>query len=193
MHGGFGYRGIEGMVEAAKYARENNIPYLGLCLGMHVMVIEYARYVLNSCEPNSGEFDQDTCYPVIDLLKDQREVAGKGGTMRLGVYPCHLMKGTKASAAYKEQVINERHRHRFEFNNTFRAMLEEAGLTASGLSPDGSLVEITEVAGHPWMVGTQFHPEFKSRLDRPHPLFRDFIGVAKKVFREGAQPPLPLG
>ncbi len=190
--GGFGIRGIEGMVIAARYARENEIPYLGLCLGMHVMVIEYARYALDSAEPNSTEFELETPYPVIDLLPEQRQVKEKGGTMRLGVYPCHLVKDTRAAAAYGEPVVYERHRHRFEFNNDFRETLERAGMVFSGLSPEGRLVEISEVGGHPFMVGCQFHPEFRSRPNRPHPLFRDFIGVAKGVLREGAQPPLPL-
>jgi len=190
--GGFGVRGIEGMVIAARYARENKIPYLGLCLGMHVMTIEYARHVLKSPEPNSTEFDLETPYPVIDLLPGQRRVKEKGGTMRLGTYPCHLVEGTKAASAYGEQVVYERHRHRFEFNNDFREILERAGMVFSGLSPEGSLVEVGELRDHPFMVGCQFHPEFRSRPNRPHPLFRDFIGVAKGVLREGAQPLLPL-
>ncbi len=190
--GGFGYRGIEGMVETAKYAREQRIPYLGLCLGMHVMVIEFARWLLNSSQPNSSEFDADTPYPVIALLPQQRDVEEKGGTMRLGIYPCHLVPGTRADAAYQQPLTYERHRHRFEFNNSFREMLEKAGLIASGLSPDGHLVEISEIAQHPWMVGTQFHPEFRSRPDFPHPLFRHFIAAAKGMLREGAQHPLPL-
>ena len=190
--GGFGVRGIEGMVIAARYARENKIPYLGLCLGMHVMTIEYARHVLKSPEPNSTEFDLETPYPVIDLLPGQRRVKEKGGTMRLGTYPCHLVEGTKAASAYGEQVVYERHRHRFEFNNDFREILERAGMVFSGLSPEGSLVEVGELRDHPFMVGCQFHPEFRSRPNRPHPLFRDFIGVAKGVLREGAQPLLPI-
>jgi CTP synthase len=191
--GGFGYRGIDGMIETVRYARENRIPYLGLCLGMQVMVIEFARHMLGSDEPNSTEFDRDTPYPVIDLLPEQRQTQEMGGTMRLGIYPCHLVPGTKAGLAYEEPVVYERHRHRFEFNNHFRDMLEKAGLVASGLSPDGNLVEISELADHPFMVGTQFHPEFRSRPNRPHPLFRELIAAAKEVFREGAQPPLPLG
>ena len=190
--GGFGIRGIEGMVNAARYARENKIPYLGLCLGMHVMVIEFARYVLGSRAPNSTEFDLETPYPVIDLLPEQRNVMDKGGSMRLGGYPCHLVKGTRAAAAYGEPVVYERHRHRLEFNNDFRETLEQAGMVYSGLSPEGKLVEIIEVRDHPWMVGTQFHPEFRSRPNRPHPLFRDLIGVAKGVLRDGDQRPLPL-
>jgi CTP synthase len=190
--GGFGIRGIEGMVKAARYAREHELPYLGLCLGMQVMVIEYARHILCSAEPNSTEFAADTCYPVIDLLPEQRQISGKGGTMRLGSYPCRLLAGTQAAAAYKVPVVYERHRHRFEFNNDFRGDLERAGLIPSGLSPDNRLVEIEELRDHPWMMGTQFHPEFTSRPNRPHPLFRDFIGVAKEVLREGDQRPLPL-
>jgi CTP synthase len=190
--GGFGYRGIEGMVKAVRYAREHEVPYLGLCLGMQVMVVEYARYVFNSNEPNSTEFAPDTPYPVIDLLPEQRGVEKKGGTMRLGTYPCYLVEGTHAAAAYKQPVVYERHRHRFEFNNDFRYTLEEAGLIASGLSPDGRLVEIVELRDHPWMVATQFHPEFKSRPNRPHPLFCEFIRAAKQTLREGAQHPLPL-
>lgn len=190
--GGFGIRGIEGMVRAARYAREQELPYLGLCLGMHIMVIEYARHILHSGEPNSTEFAVDTRYPVIDLLPEQRQVKEKGGTMRLGSYPCHLLAGTQAAAAYQVPVVYERHRHRFEFNNDFRGDLERAGLIPSGLSPDERLVEIEELRDHPWMIGTQFHAEFTSRPNRSHPLFRDFIGVAKGVLREGDQRPLPL-
>jgi len=190
--GGFGFRGIEGMVRAATYARNNEIPYLGLCLGMHVMVIEFARYILGSNEPNSTEFNASTPYPVIDLLPDQKNKKNKGGTMRLGNYPCQLINGSHAAEAYGQSLIYERHRHRFEFNNKFRAQLEEKGLVYSGLSPDGKLVELCELTNHPWMVSCQFHPEFSSRPNRPHPLFRDFIGAAKEVLREGAQPSLPL-
>ncbi len=190
--GGFGVRGIEGMVKAASYARNNEIPYLGLCLGMQVMVIEFARYVVGSNEPNSTEFDASTHYPVIDLLPEQKKVKTKGGTMRLGNYPCQLIDGSRAAKAYRESLVHERHRHRFEFNNEFRSLLEEAGMVYSGLSPDGKLVEVCELANHPWMVSCQFHPEFNSRPSRPHPLFRDFIGVAKDTLREGAQPSLPL-
>lgn len=190
--GGFGIRGIEGMIKAARYARNNNIPYLGLCLGLHVMVIEFARYVLNSDKANSTEFDESTPYPVIDLLPDQHNVDSKGGTMRLGDYPCKLVNGSHAAIAYGQELVNERHRHRYEFNNEFRSQLQEKGLIYSGLSPDGRLVEICELADHPWMLSCQFHPEFASRPSRPHPLFRDFIGVAKDVLREGAQPSLPF-
>ncbi len=193
MPGGFGIRGIEGMIRAATYAREHKVPYLGLCLGMQVMVIEYARHVLKSSDPNSTEFNPSTHYPVIDYLPEQRSVKDKGGTMRLGNYPCHLMPGTRALEAYEGQgLVEERHRHRYEFNNQFRDILEKAGLIYSGLSPDGKLVEICELADHPWMVGCQFHPEFGSRPNRPHPLFRGFINSARNTMIEGAQPSLPL-
>jgi len=190
--GGFGVRGIEGMIVAARYARENGIPYLGLCLGMQVMVIEYARHVLSLNEANSTEFDEQTPYPVIDLLPGQRGTEDKGGTMRLGAYPCHLVKGSKAAMAYGEDLVFERHRHRFEFNNAFRDTLESAGMLLSGLSPDGQLVEISELRDHPFMMGTQFHPEFHSRPNRPHPLFHQFIAAAKEALLEGDQRPLPL-
>jgi len=190
--GGFGVRGIEGMIKAATYARENNIPYLGLCLGMQVMVIEFARHVLGSDEPNSTEFDPGTRYPIIDLLPDQKGKRIKGGTMRLGNYPCQLVNGSRAAQAYGQELIQERHRHRYEFNNKYREQLGKAGMVFSGLSPDGRLVELCELTEHPWMVSCQFHPEFGSRPGRPHPLFRDFIGVAKEVLREGVQPPLPI-
>jgi len=190
--GGFGYRGIEGMVVAARYAREHKVPYLGLCLGLHVMVVEFARHVFGTEEPNSTEFSPHTSYPIIDLLPEQRVVEGKGGTMRLGTYPCHIIEGTRAAAAYSQGVVHERHRHRFEFNNNFRYTLEEAGLIASGLLANGDLVEIVELRDHPWMLASQFHPEFKSRPDCPHPLFREFIRAAKETLREGAQHPLHL-
>ena len=190
--GGFGYRGIEGMVSAANYARQNNIPYLGLCLGMQVMVIEFGRYALGSNQANSTEFDPHTPYPVIDLLPDQHKISDMGGTMRLGTYPCHLVPMTKAAEAYGAAVVYERHRHRFEFNNLFRESLEQKGLIASGLSPDNRLVEIVEVKNHPWMVACQFHPEFKSRPNSPHPLFASFVGAAKETLVEGAQVTLPL-
>ncbi len=188
--GGFGDRGIEGKILAARYARERRVPYLGLCLGMQVMVIELARKATGSDGPHSAEFDPQTRYPVIDLLPEQRGVSDKGGTMRLGAYPCELVPGTRAAKAYGVSRVMERHRHRFELNNEYRALLSEAGLIFCGLSPDGRLVEIAEIADHPWMVGSQFHPEFKSRPDRPHPLFRDFVGAAKKFLREGCWPPL---
>ena len=192
--GGFGERGIEGMIKTARYARLNKIPYLGLCLGMQVMVIEFARDVFKSVSVNSTEFDPDPTYPVIDLMPDQKNIASKGHTMRLGNYPCKLIPGTLAYKAYQQDVvlIQERHRHRFEYNNDFRQALQEKGLVLSGISPDERLVEICEVKDNPWMVGCQFHPEFGSRPNRPHPLFRDFIGAAKDILREGDQPKLPL-
>jgi len=175
---GFGPRGVEGKIRAARYARENRIPYLGLCLGMQVAVIEFARHVLQSQEPNSTEFDETTNHPVIDIMPDQRDVADKGGTMRLGVWPCRIVNDTRTAAAYGQPIIYERHRHRYELNNEYREALVNAGMVLSGLSPDGRLVEMVELRDHPWFVGSQFHPEFKSRLDRPHPLFCDFIGAA---------------
>ena len=190
--GGFGSRGVAGMVDAALYARENKIPYLGLCLGLQVMVVEYARNVLGLEGANSSEIDPDTPYPVIDIMPEQRSVTDKGGTMRLGNYPCQLLEGSIAHGAYREPLIHERHRHRFEVNNAYRESLESEGLLAGGVSPDGKLVEITEVSGHPFMVGVQFHPEFLSRPNRPHPLFEEFVAAAKVTLREGAQPPLPL-
>nr|MBC7245497.1 CTP synthase [Chloroflexota bacterium] len=176
--GGFGYRGIEGKIIAARYAREHKKPYLGLCLGMQVMVIELARHVLGSDEPNSTEFDPSTKYPVIDLMPEQRAITDMGGTMRLGVYPCQMVPGTKVAAAYGEPLVYERHRHRFELNNQYRDLLASAGMVFSGLSPDGRLVEIVELRDHPWMVGCQFHPEFRSRPGKPHPLFSGFVEAA---------------
>ena len=173
--GGFGSRGIEGKVRACHYARENRVPYLGLCLGMQVMCIEFARHIYNSEEPNSTEFDHSTAYPVIDLMPDQRSIADMGGTMRLGLYPCALKPGTRAANAYATDSVDERHRHRFEFNNTYREAFEKAGMVFSGVSPDNRLVEIAELAEHPFMLATQFHPEFLSRPNRPHPLFQAFL------------------
>jgi CTP synthase len=183
--GGFGERGIEGMILAARYARTQKIPYLGLCLGMQVMCVELARHTLESDEPNSTEFNPATRYPVIDLMPDQRGISDLGGTMRLGHYPCQLVPETIAARAYDTELISERHRHRFEFNNAFREMLAKAGMTYSGLSPEGTLVEIAELREHPFMLGSQFHPEFKSRPDRPHPLFREFVRAAME--RDGRQ------
>ena len=173
--GGFGYRGIEGMLVAARYARENKIPYFGLCLGMQCLVIEFARHVAELKKANSTEVDENTPYPVIDLMPEQRSIADLGATMRLGHYPCVLKENTKSYDAYQQPIILERHRHRYELNNQYRPQLEAAGLCFSGLSPDDSLVEIAEVPGHPWMVGSQFHPEFQSKPLDPHPLFREFI------------------
>ncbi|MFQ5594031.1 MAG: CTP synthase [Anaerolineae bacterium] len=178
--GGFGHRGIEGKIAAARYAREHQMPYLGLCLGMQIMVIELARHALGSEEANSTEFNHRTPHPVIDLLPEQRGISDMGGTMRLGAYPCRVRRNTRAWSAYGQELISERRRHRFEVNNEYRATLEQAGLIVSGTSPDGKLIEIAEIADHPWMLGSQFHPEFKSRPNRPHPLFRDFVGAAKQ-------------
>jgi CTP synthase len=193
--GGFGYRGIEGKIAAARFAREHRIPYLGLCLGMQVMVIELARHFLGSDEPNSTEFDIKTQYPVIDLMADQRDISEMGGTMRLGLYPCRLVPGTRAAEAYAEAfpelggeaVIQERHRHRFEVNNAYRELLTQAGMVFSGLSPDGRLVEIGELADHPFMLGCQFHPEFKSRPTRPHPLFQAFVKATIEQQKRAAE------
>jgi CTP synthase len=179
--GGFGERGVEGKVEAARWARENNVPYLGLCLGMQVMVVEAARTALGTDAVNSTEFDPETPNAVISLLSEQEGIEDKGGTMRLGSYPCHLVSGSRAQQAYGADDIRERHRHRYEFNNRYREPLAEFGLVASGLSPDGSLVEVCEIRDHPFMVGTQFHPEFRSRPDRPHPLFRELIRTAREI------------
>ena len=180
--GGFGSRGIEGKIKAATFARENKVPYLGLCLGMQVMVIEFARNVLNHKDANSSEFDRSTTAPIIDLMPEQHDVTEKGGTMRLGLYPCHLVPGTKAREAYQTDIVQERHRHRFELNNDFRPELKAAGMVCSGVSPDNHLVEITEIKDHPFMLGTQFHPEFLSRPNRAHPLFSAFIkAVCERV------------
>ena len=178
--GGFGSRGIEGKIMAACYAREKKVPYLGLCLGMQVMCIDFARGVLNHEDANSSEFDRGTEYPVIDLMLDQRGITDMGGTMRLGLYPCELQEGTKAAAAYGEEKVDERHRHRFEFNNAYKRDFEKGGMVFSGMSPDGKLVEISEMKDHPFMVGSQFHPEFLSRPMKPHPLFVGFIKAAKE-------------
>jgi CTP synthase len=190
--GGFGHRGIEGKIAAAGYARRQGVPYLGLCLGMQCATIEFAREVLYAPDANSTEFDPRTSAPVIDLMADQRDIYEKGGTMRLGAYPCQLIPGTRSAEAYQEDLVHERHRHRFEFNNRFRDALKAAGLVIAGTSPDGRLVEIAELADHPWFVGTQFHPEFRSRPTRPHPLFRDFVGAAIRTVPEGGQYPLPM-
>jgi len=176
--GGFGSRGIEGKIAAAHYARENQIPYLGLCLGMQVMVIEFGRHVLGTEDANSTEFDRNTSHPVIDLLPEQRGIGEMGGTMRLGLYPCDLVEGTLARTVYQTDSVNERHRHRYEFNNTYREILAEHGMVYSGLSPDRRLVEIAELSDHPFMIGSQFHPEFLSRPNRPHPLFAGFVQAA---------------
>ncbi len=176
--GGFGDRGIEGMIATAQYARTNGIPYFGLCLGLQIAVIEYSRHVLGYTDAHSTEFAPGSTHPVIDLMENQRNVENKGGTMRLGHYDCKLLEGSLAHAAYGEDVIGERHRHRYEVNNRFRAELQRQGMRLSGMNEALDLVEIVEVPEHPWYLGTQFHPELKSRPNRPHPLFRDFVKAA---------------
>ena len=176
--GGFGSRGIEGKLCAIKYARENKIPFLGICLGMQMAVVEFARNVLGLKDANSAEFDKNTNNPVIHIMEDQKQITKKGGTMRLGAYPCKIKKDTLAYNIYGEENISERHRHRFEYNNDYKERLEEAGLICSGTSPDGSLVEIVENVNHPFFIAGQFHPEFKSRPDRPAPLFKAFVKAA---------------
>lgn len=173
--GGFGDRGIEGMVEAIRYGRENRIPVFGICLGMQMMVVETARHLAGLTEANSSEFQPDGRQNVIDIMDDQKDVTNKGGTMRLGLYPCRLVEGSRVRDMYGEELIYERHRHRWEFNNAYRSVLQDAGLKIVGLSPDERLVEIVELPEHPWFVGVQFHPEFKSRPNRPQKLFADFI------------------
>ena len=189
--GGFGPRGIEGKVIAARFAREHRVPYLGLCYGLHMAVIEVARNVLGLAGANSTEIDPETPHPVIDLMPGQHGVE-MGGTMRLGLWPCRLEPGTRAGAAYGESTVFERHRHRFEVNNDYRARLADAGLIVSGASPDGTLAEIMELRDHPFFVGVQFHPEFRSRPTRPHPLFDEFVRVVKDSLPEGTQRELPL-
>jgi CTP synthase len=189
--GGFGHRGVEGKIKAANFARCNNIPYLGLCLGLQVAVIEFARNVLGLSGANSTEFDEQNPYPVIDLMHAQRSVADKGGTMRLGNWVCCLTPGTRAHQAYNEAIVFERHRHRYEFNNDFRKRMEMHGMLVSGRSADNNLVEIIELADHPWFVASQFHPEFKSRPTRPHPLFRDFIGASVHIHQRAQQQSTP--
>ncbi|HHU12500.1 MAG TPA: CTP synthase [Clostridiaceae bacterium] len=182
--GGFGIRGVEGKVAATRYARENNIPFLGLCLGMHVAVIEFARQVAGMTDAHSTEFDTGTTHPVIDLMADQTDIERLGGTMRLGSYPCSLNEKSKAFSLYGKADIDERHRHRYEFNNAFRDVLAEHGLLIAGTSPDGHIVEAVEIPEHRWFVGCQFHPEFKSRPNRPHPLFRGFVSAARAFLEE---------
>nr|WP_253300983.1 CTP synthase [Paenibacillus lautus] len=173
--GGFGDRGIEGKISAIRYARERNIPFFGICLGMQVSVIEYARSIVGLNGANSSEIDPATEYPVIDLLPEQKDIEDLGGTMRLGLYPCKLVPGSLAESCYQDELVYERHRHRYEFNNQYREDIEKAGLRISGTSPDGRLVEIVELPGHPWFLAVQFHPEFTSRPNRPQPLFREFV------------------
>ncbi|MCU9613325.1 CTP synthase [Caldibacillus lycopersici] len=173
--GGFGDRGIEGKITATKFARENKIPFLGICLGMQLASIEFARNVLGLKDAHTAEINPDTEHPIIDLLPEQKDVEDLGGTLRLGLYPCKIVGETKAFAAYEDELIYERHRHRYEFNNAYRELMEQKGFVFSGVSPDGRLVEIIEIKDHPWFVASQFHPEFKSRPTNPHPLFRDFV------------------
>jgi len=190
--GGFGPRGVEGMVETVRYAREHQVPYLGLCLGLQVMVIEWARNQMGLANANSSELDPDTPHPVIHIMPDQKSVTSMGGTMRLGSYPCQPQENTLTMAAYGNGVVSERHRHRFEINNAYREALENSGFIIGGVSPDGNLVETGEASNHPFMLGVQYHPEFQSRPNQPHPLFCGFIDAARKTIREGRQQPLPL-
>ncbi|GAB5491384.1 MAG: CTP synthase [Phototrophicaceae bacterium] len=176
--GGFGYRGVEGKIVAARFAREKKVPYLGLCLGMQVMCIEFARNILDYEDANSSEFNENTPYPIISLMREQRDITDMGGTMRLGAYPCNLEPNTVASRVYGKNQVHERHRHRFEFNNDYRDIFQQNGMSLSGLSPDGLLVEITELADHPYMIGSQFHPEFLSRPTQAHPLFLGLVEAA---------------
>jgi len=178
--GGFGDRGIEGMVLAAEYAREHKVPYFGICLGMQIAVIEYARNAAGIKDANSGEFDEICKNKVIDFMPGQSDEIDKGGTLRLGAYPCVIKKGTLMERCYGSAEISERHRHRYEFNNDYREALQNAGLTLSGISPDGLLVETVEIADHPFFIGVQFHPEFKSRPNKPHPIFKGFIEASIK-------------
>ena len=178
--GGFGSRGIDGKIAAARYARENGVPYLGICLGMQIAVVEFARHVLGYTDAHTTEIDPTTTHNVIDLMPDQKEVEQRGGTMRLGQYPCVLDIRSHAYAEYGEELIYERHRHRYEFNNDYREIMEEKGMLLAGISPDKHIVEMVELPDHPWFVACQFHPEFKSRPNRPHPLFRGLIAAAVK-------------
>ncbi len=191
--GGAGIRGVEGMMVAARYAREHKIPYFGSSLGMHTMLIEFARHILGSQTPNSTEFAPGTPYPVIDQLKERRDAKGCSQMIRLGAFPCKLVPGTKAAAAYNnEKAVHERYRQRFEFNTNFRDKYEKAGMVFSGLSPDGQQIEICELKDHPFMIGCQYHPEFRSRPNRPHPLVLEFMGAAKNTLVNGKQPALPI-
>ena len=187
--GGFGPRGVEGMVDTSRYARAKGVPYLGLCLGMQVMVIDWARDVTGLTGANSSELDPDCRQPVIDIMLGQKGVTDMGGTMRLGQYPCRPQRNTRMAQAYAASEVMERHRHRYEVNNKYRESLEASGMIMSGLSPDGELVETAEIPDHPFMVGVQFHPEFQSRPNRPHPLFSALVGQACDIVREGKQLP----
>jgi CTP synthase len=181
--GGFGMRGTEGKIAAIRYARENRIPFLGICLGMQMAIVEYARHVLGYADANSIELDADTAHPVIALMPEQDEVTDLGGTLRLGAYPCVLKKGSLAAKLYQAEKISERHRHRYEVNNEYRKELEEKGMSLSGLSPDGRIVEMLELADHPYFVGTQGHPELKSRPNRAHPLFKGLVQAAVNRYK----------
>jgi len=182
--GGFGERGVEGKIQAAQFARENKIPYLGLCLGMQIATIEFARNVLKLNKAHSTEFDPATPNPVIAMLDDQKRVTKKGGTMRLGAQPCQLLVKSKAATLYGSFVIQERHRHRYEFNNSYRERFEQAGFVFSGVSPDGKLVEVIELPSHPFFLATQFHPEFQSKPHQPHPLFKGFIAAVHQYMHK---------
>ncbi len=184
--GGFGERGIEGMVSAVRWVRENRMPFFGICLGLQVAIIEFARHVCQLPETNSSEFEAECANPVISLLESQRSVKDMGGTMRLGAYPCRLRPGTRAAQIYGADEVSERHRHRYEVNNAYRDVLAEHGLRCAGLSPDGSLVELIEVPDHPWFIGCQFHPELKSRPMKPHPLFASFVHSAREIRKHRA-------
>ena len=182
--GGFGGRGIDGMILAARYARENGLPYFGICLGMQIAVIEYARHVAGIADADSGEFDEQCAHKVIDFMPGQSNDVDKGGTLRLGAYPCEIQPHTTMARCYGSERISERHRHRYEFNNDYREVLRQAGLTLSGLSPDGRLVETVELTDRPFYVGVQYHPEFKSRPNKAHPLFKGFVGAALQKAEE---------
>ena len=177
---GFGDRGIDGKIATVKYARENQVPFFGICLGMQCAVIEFARNVLNETDAHSTEINSETAFPVIDIMDEQKKVINKGGTMRLGAYPCEITKNSIAHQCYNSVNISERHRHRFEFNNLYKQRFEESGLTATGINPESKLVEIIEIPTHPWFVGVQFHPEYKSTVAHPHPLFVGFVNASLK-------------
>ena len=184
---GFGERGIEGKISTIKFARENDVPFLGICLGMQAAVIEFARNVLNHSDAHSTEMEENTTNPVIYLMEEQRDITEKGGTMRLGTYPCNVLEGSNAFNAYGEEAISERHRHRYEFNNEYKSAFEAAGMKATGINPDNNLVEIVEIESHPWFVGAQFHPEYKSTVINPHPLFVNFVKATSLVAEQQAQ------
>jgi CTP synthase len=181
---GFGYRGIEGKITAVKYARESGLPFFGICLGMQMAVIEYGRNVLNISNAQSTEMDPKTSEPVIDMMEEQKKITTKGGTMRLGSYPCEIKEGTLAYNIYGSAEVKERHRHRYEFNNKYLQQYEEGGMSASGRNPETGLVEIMEIGSHPFFIGCQYHPELKSTVESPHPLFVHFVGAAKKYYEQ---------